>query len=695
MASKKFSNWAKNFGKSTKYATANIVESIAPNTVKGLADSRTAVNDFRKSIRNSRNTMGQFSVEMARTKLSQKAKKEINAGKRAFKSGNFAIKNSTRNKRKSSNYSIPGLDDLDAAMNIDFDSMDGGFDFSPNISIEMNNDALLEAMKVSSEVQSQVAVQSASYVADSVNNALVSGFVKLNEEMINTNRYLANIDTNIQNIIEFNNENIANTNMAMMDFMTDMKDYIQEIREAKEASKRSKETKDFYELNNRNGMNLFTNGLDIGEWVNYTKKNVKSTVGDFKTIFDMFGGVSGLGDMVKDMAGIKSSLVETIFTGIISNLLIPSGVKSSIGKFDKTLPGLFRSFLMDVGDGNRGGLLGSLFGSMFGIKSPRMGNVKLGDYYKDQLPWDGEAKKVLVDVIPNQLSQIIKLLDPNRVDRRWDSHSGTFIDMKDIENEWSKMVKDTLSDAAYRVQDALGDSLNRTIAGMEDDPKAREELQKNMNDAITKLFVNNIFSNTGGKHGTRKVNLKDGEDVASALSALGFDNSTIEKVVPFLGGLNANQLNAFNEAVIGTRVGFQEKNDAIAKGSGEYGKLSNLLINGESSIDIIKKTLDTVNLFDLENKQETKFIEAIQELGASEDQAKNAYEQAKNAADEVKGVVGEIRSWLNEMNPFHRFSEGVNVAVQDFESAATDFVYGGATASSSIGRSAKGFRLSL
>ena len=243
LASKKFSNWSKNFGKSTKYAAANIVESIAPNTVKGIADTRIAASDLRQSVRNSKSTVNQFSADLVKTKLGQKADREYKAAVRALKTGNFAVKNSARPKKPSKS-SVSGLDDLDKLFDFDediFGDVSGDTTvISPNISIEMNNDVTLEALRVNSQLQSKVTMQSANYVADAVNNTMISGFIKVNEQLINTNRYLANIDANIQGLIEFNNNNVADANMAMMDFMTEAKEYLDELKDAREEAKKAK-----------------------------------------------------------------------------------------------------------------------------------------------------------------------------------------------------------------------------------------------------------------------------------------------------------------------------------------------------------------------------------------------------------------------------------------------------------------------
>ena len=670
MASKKFSNWSKNFGNSTKYAAANIVESIAPNTVKGIADTRVAANDLRASMKSGKGTVNQFTTDLVKTKLGQKADREYKAAVKALKTGNFAVKNSARPKKPSKS-SITGLEDLDKLFDFDEDINVVGGDttvISPNIMIEMNNDVTLEALRINSQIQSKATIQSANYVADAINNTMVSGFVKMNQQLINTNRYLANIDENIQSLIEFNNNNVASANMAMMDFMSEAKEYLDELKEAREDAKKAKEPTDFYDKRARQGQNLFTNGFSVNDYGKFVKRNVTNKTDSVKMMVDLFGFNPNKSD---------TPIVEQLFTKALTNILIPPGVQKNMKRLDKAIPSMLRTFFMGVGD--RGGLLGDLFG----IKSDKLDKVKLGNYHKGETPWDGESKKALTTVIPSQLNEIIALLSPAGSNRQkyFDYDKGIFYDADKLQEKYRKSIEEELEFATMGIANTLNESIEKMLVQAFDNEDMRTQMQENMQNAIADLFVTDTQART--KKGVKDVDYRNAGQLHQLLNGK-YDQATIDSVIQFFGQVKSNQISELKQSRYELVNRLNERRDNISKGIGEDAVYSNLFLHGEDSTVLTNDIIKSMNIFDdVKDGQYKKDVKKYKQAGMSDEQARAEALKAKQLRDKANqiktslGISTTEKDYSQSKNPFYRLFDKVNKGANKAESTMADFVYGG------------------
>lgn len=685
MASKKFSNWAKNFGKSTKYAAANIADSIAPNTVKAIPDIKMAASDLRSSMRSAKSSVNQLTTDLTKTKLGQRADKEYKAAVKAIKSGNFAVKNSSRPKKPSGS-TISGLDGLDKLYDFNDNDIFGGGDatvISPNINIEMNNDATLEALRLNGQMQSKITMQSANYVADAVNNTMLSGFIKVNEQLITTNTYLQNIDSNIQSIIEFNNDSVAATNMAMMDFMTKMDEYIDEIRDSRDAAKRAKEPTDFYDKRNRMGQNLFINGSGIADYTKFVKGNINSKVSTIKDMMNIFGPDLGLGG--KD----DVPLIEQLFTKALTNILIPPGVQKNFQRLDKAIPNMIRTSLMKVGEKN--GLLSGLLGlnEIFGIRYDGIKNVDLSGYHKGEIPWDGEAKKALTTVIPTQLNQIIRLLDPANAganQKIFDYEKGIFYNQNELEAKYRKSIEDQVKLATTGIGDALSDSITDMLGGIGDDDELKKQIRDEMLEAIGDVFITDVQSKN--KKGGKSVDYRNAGQVHQILSGK-HDQETIDRVISLLSSLDGTKVATLKNSKIEVLNNLNEISDNASKGIGEEGVFSNLAINGEDSSKQMMKILNSLtDVFDTGGDSEyMKSVRNYMKSGMSREEAIEQAKKKKQIKDKTKGKIEELglgdifnsdhnKDYSRSKNPFYRIFDKINKGANAAESAVSDLIYG-------------------
>lgn len=683
MASRRFTNWAKNFGKSTKYAAANIASDIMPNTIDGITNTRQAAADLRSSIRNGKSSMDQFVRETGRGKLAQRAKKEYKAGISAVKTGNFAIKNSMRKKPSGSKIgSIPGLDDFDSMLG-DFDDSfftndSGEAVFSPRINVNMDNATMLEAMRVSNEIQAQTSLHSANVISDSVNNTMISGFIKMNQEVINTNRYLANIDSNIQAMIEFNNDNVASVNMATMDFMTEakeyvsvMKDYVQELKTAKDEAAKSREAVDLYDKREKLGQGFLTGSFNPIQYKEFVSNNIKSAVSPFIEMAKMF---------MPDVGGIVSgekNLIEVAFTSALKSLLFPPGFKDVLGRLDKLFPNIIRDFLVDIGD--KGGILSNILG----IRTNKLKNVELGEYYKGEMSWDGEAKQVLVKTIPGQLNQIIRLLTPegdrDKSDMNWNSYTGRYESTEQIFKNLEKRVKEDYAMQMSSYAETMSQVANRTLAEMFSDEDMRKEAYKQFKNLDARRISHNALIKAGDRGNKIKT-----EDI-DTITELAKKNGISEDIIPALIEIYKRTPNEARVEERDRTIEVIENNNEllqnIARGVGDADVFQNLERQGINVKDLIKYAIEEANVYDL-NRFDTRdrYEREAEKLGIGSDSLVldgfrfigSEYENYKQQRDNAL----RTNAYADSKNPLHRFLGGLVPGLLGIEKGVTEFAYG-------------------
>ena len=683
MASRRFTNWAKNFGKSTKYAAANIASEIIPNTIDGVANTRQAAADLKASMRDGKSTMDQFIRETGRGKLAQKAKKEYKAGLSAVKTGNFAIKNSMRKKPSSSKVgSFPGMEDFDSMLG-DFDDSfftndSGEAVFSPRISVNMDNATMLEAMRVSNEIQTKTSLHSANIVSDSINNTMISGFIKLNQEVINTNRYLANIDSNIQAMIEFQNDNIASVNMATMDFMTEakeyvsvMKEYVEEMKAAKEEAARSREGVDLYDKREKLGQGFLSGSFNPIQYKKFVANNIKSTVSPIVEMAKM---------LVPDVGGILSgdkSLIETAFTSALKSLLFPPGFKDVLGRLDKLFPNIIRDFLVDLGD--KGGFLSSIFG----IRTNKLKDVDLGDYHKGEIPWDGEAKQVLVKTIPSQLNQIIRLLTPeadrDKTDMNWNSDTGRFESTEKILANLEKRVKDDYAMQLSSYAEVMSQVANGTFAEMFQDEAMRNQAYAMFKDLDSKRISHNAKVKALGKG--KKIKTQAENDIIALAKANGISEDIIPALLEVYKRIPNAARDAERDGLIDAVENSNEFLQNIARGVGDADVYQNLERRGINVKDKIAKIIETSNIYELNQYDDRdRYGREAEKLGIGSDSvvldAVRFLGQEHETYKKQREEALKSNIYADSKNPIHRFLGGITPALLSLESGVTEFAYG-------------------
>lgn len=140
----------------------------------------------------------------------------------------------------------------------------------------------------------------------------------------------------------------------------------------------------------------------------------------------------------------------------LMKFIIPTTVTKALQSFDEHLQGLFPTMIArfnkmaedEMGDLNIKGILGSILG----IKIDKKTSISPGKYPRGPIPFDGETKKAIVDVIPAYLARIESAVSgmPERI---FDSNSGTFKLVSEVHRDYKNIEERGYNEAVSSLQD--------------------------------------------------------------------------------------------------------------------------------------------------------------------------------------------------------------------------------------------------
>ena len=200
---------------------------------------------------------------------------------------------------------------------------------------------------------------------------------------------------------------------------------------------------------------IFTGGMfDASAYADMVKSNIKE-------ISEM---AKGIGSMISMMSGGMSgkntlSLTSMILKGGLQ-LMMPGMTKESLKQFDKALSNAIGRGFRQMRKNASGNILVDLLAGIFAPKQDFSRTVSTRDYEKGPVPWDGVARKALVEVIPTYLAKLNAILGGD--EKYYDYEEGKFVSVQDIRKKRSEMDNNAALAAGgdFRreiIKDAAGD----------------------------------------------------------------------------------------------------------------------------------------------------------------------------------------------------------------------------------------------
>lgn len=458
----KVTEYIKNVGKSVGYAAIDTIKAPTSNINEFLDTNEDIFKTVYSATKNYKQTMKKVERSIRNSKVYEAVDFGLKNIKEDLRTGQFYNKERERQTGMSSMFGDDFADFSEFDMDYDFSNKnDDGVITSVEKELPIEVQAmgktasgLSSIITANSKAQSQVILAStemsikanrASHKLmignqERINASIVSGFAGVNAGMKMISSMMSGPMTQFMNESTKFYGDVSNK-------LTETNAYLKEMTEMQ---------RNLYKVQEQqwktDPYNDIVNSAGMPDLTKYAKKI-------YKNIMDMdpTGGMLSSGDNEGNMLKMFLANPLKAIPMMMAKVIIPTSISKTMESFDKNMTGLFSSFIARMNewaDSDSGGLINfrGIIGSLLGIKIDKKTRLDTSKYNRGPMPFDGETKKAIVDVIPAYLARIESAISgmPERV---YDGKTGKFKTIKEVQKEYQKMEKSAIRSVGYSIDD--------------------------------------------------------------------------------------------------------------------------------------------------------------------------------------------------------------------------------------------------
>src|SRR5574343_419702 len=473
-------SWSKNAGKSVAYSSLEVLKSIAPTISDVTVSASEASRNMSMYLTEAKSQISRQGTSLETSKLGRSAKSVFDSAMADIRSGNFCLDTA----------SSDALGDYDDFFNIDA-GPDGENATNRAMAglgkaVTVGTAASIDSMRESTNVIAKTQIKAAQIISDKNANVVLFGINKLNASLLGVNNQLNTINNNIVSLINFQNQNVSITNQAMLSYF----DRSLGILEKLDKTLSGRDKKYSYKTG---PMDFLMGGFDSSGYKNAIKKNFEdSELGSLYTMAKMMTSMGSMGG-----GGIRPT--KMLLEEFLLPALIGSDIKRSVRRADTKFNKNLKNELYRLGDMGQDyskndipDIVRRTIGQIFGIKRETVGKAAMWNFNKENMMWNGEAQKTLVEVIPSYLSRMESALvtiagtKSRDNERYYDMSSGTFKTRKSLEGQYEK---DKTNDVVFATNDTL-QKINKYLEQNNVSAKEMLQYQKLVSDMIQDRVFN-------------------------------------------------------------------------------------------------------------------------------------------------------------------------------------------------------------
>ena len=468
--------YIKNVGKSVAYAAYDYTTDTMPATSEFIETNNELFSDVYHSVIDLRHAMDKGMEAVQNTPLYRQGSKAFHNAIEDIKTGK--LYNSEREDSVMSESF--NMDD-----DFNMDNLDSGSSSSEGSSMTMGEKSIMSATQESANKISHTTVSAIEASTNYSVEAAKQNATMLYAQSVKTNSTLAGgfkaVTAGMEALYKFDTEvvqTMANnskiyfetTTKIMQENNAILKEMLEMQRNLYKRDNRAKSENDpLFNIMGANG------GVDIKEYAKQIFKNAKSLISD-KTW--------GMSDMITEdmLKQFAANPLKSLPTLMISTAIGPA-IKSTMQNLDKTLGGMFGSFLSKMNyqasQNSWGGSLGKeIMGKLFGVQLSAKETIDTSDMNSKITPME----RSVVEVIPSHLSRIEAALTGNPA-RVYDSKKGKWTNMAAIKSSFKKDKENAIRSAGYEETSEMKDIMNKLV---ENQAMNRDQV-KHMEDVIQKI----------------------------------------------------------------------------------------------------------------------------------------------------------------------------------------------------------------
>ena len=436
--------YIRNVGKSVSYKMGDQVKDISPNISNFLETNDDMFKTVYSATKNYKQTIKKIDRDFRRSNTYKTAKEILANAKEDLRTGNFV----NREREEKMQMEAMGLDfdfDMD---DIDFESSDDSSTSNHSVNSDYlqakSTTILSAAISDGARSQNQAIMDQNELI---VNTSIASTkAMNVQAERIFTGmlKGFNGVNAGIGLIASVMTGPVTTYLEESTKFMTDTSNKLEEIRgylkETTEMQRNLYKVQQEEYKSNRYDDVTAGGGVDLNAYAKNILKNYKE--------------LNPLAGMVSDKGAanaMKMFLANPLagLPGLVAKVLVPSAITQAFKSFDENLAGVFPTFIAKMNqwaEDDSGGLFNikGIIGSLLGIKIDKKTRVDPSKYQRGPIPFDGETKKAIVDVIPAYLARIESAISggPERI---FDGRTGKFTTLNAVRQEY-----DSIKDRAAR-----------------------------------------------------------------------------------------------------------------------------------------------------------------------------------------------------------------------------------------------------
>lgn len=495
MALPNITDYTKNVAKSIVYTAADVVKTEMP-TLSAYIDNDSNREISRSIYAGVKDYKGTIT----------KAKAAIK-GSKVFEVADSAVKGMIEDAKSGKFYNKERINALEEktseAMMGSFDDMDLDFNFDDGDSEITSGDKLVAAstqvaaykaadMVVQTQIKSTDAIiksQKASSNQQFIQNSQILGglkeiaFVGAQSQgaMVNLNTIQENASRNSKMFYESTSKLLQESN-AMVKEMLEMQRALYKNNQQQQQQKEKKKRIGYDDVVDYEG------ALDFRSYFDSIKANTKSTISTLS------GGMSDLltdmsPEMVKSLAGSPLQAISSM----LLRAILPTATKGAAKNLDKTLSGVSSTMISRFNNmaKDSDNPIMQAIGQIFGLKTSPKTSLDPSKFTKGPVPFDGVARKTLVDVIPTYLRRIEAALT-GQPEKIYDMGKGSWTDARRVKAEYDRMIKGSRSEANSDLVDEI-----RKVLNDKKSPKYSDKYSDDSFKESLETFLNTLYDRDG------------------------------------------------------------------------------------------------------------------------------------------------------------------------------------------------------
>ena len=441
------SGWLANATKSVGISIKDVGSEMAPSTFEISNNIAREFSDMRNFLKNFNRDGGIKNITKGfeNDDLMKDLKKMASNAKEDLKSGKFNNQDREFDMFDTGDFDFSFDDTSDNgdsaivdAGNNDTSSNESGGDITPGFGFNAGD--MADSFNAQTELLSRNLKANAE-----VNYAIGTTQLQISKEFqIQVGAGLRSINDNLAMLVKFNTNSMSAYIKTSMQYYNDNMGAIKELLDIqKQISSPNAPPKDEYKENPTE--DFLNSNFSFSNYAKLLKANTNKAIES-----NLF---LSMGKMLKDnskmfMGDIVANPLKIVTDSLVKKF-IPKAFEDMSKSFDETITNIVPAMLMKInrGKNNWDNPLSQIFSQIFGINTKYKTYIDLSKYNNGPIPFDGETKKAIVEVMPTYLRKILAVLSGEK-EQIFDHTDNEFKTMQEVEKDL-KSRRDSEITGAY------------------------------------------------------------------------------------------------------------------------------------------------------------------------------------------------------------------------------------------------------